>query len=111
MALGSRVFNSAPFNRRWITLNGFNTSEQFVRDLSPTHLCKTLNLWNAQYRHNAWDDGKIDTYLSSTLDKIKKVAIIKKQLGYQEICPSINFALEIDQVLFPAGAFRVLLGI
>src|SRR5262245_46757022 len=105
------MFDPAFFDCSGIILNALDLLEQFGRDLSSTHLCDSFDLGHTQDGHNSWDDGKIDSNVPATSDKIKVIVVVKKKLSNQKIGACVHFALEKNQIGLAAWTLRVFLGI
>ena len=73
-----RVVHPDVPHRLRIVLNRFNPLQQVARDARAAHLREPLDLFDAENRHDAGDDGDVDTGRHCSIAKRQKVRVVEE---------------------------------
>ncbi len=69
------------------------------------------HLLTGSKRFQSRNNGYINTGFTTLLNKIKKLPVIKKHLGYNVVGPGFNFHFQVPDVGADTGCFEVFFGV
>jgi hypothetical protein len=72
-------------------------------DVIPKTMVTNLN-W-----HNAWNNGHINTNLTTIVNKLEESLSFKEKLSNDKVSTSVNLLLEVNQIFFIATTVRMAL--
>lgn len=97
-ALVYRIFHTDPYHV--LSIFTIHTADNGSGDSSTAHLGEFLYLSKVHYGHDSRNNGRAYAGSQYTVHIVKKISIVEKQLRYDKIGSSVDFLLEVLNILF-----------